>query len=76
MERRRAPKISLVVSPSVGEIEESGELFELEEELRQIVTAFRARRPLVSGEDARKRTIVCLAAERAAREGGEVTLRF
>ena len=63
-------------APETIPIEESGELFELEEELRQIVTAFRARRPLVSGEDARKRTIVCLAAERAAREGGEVTLRF
>ncbi len=63
-------------APETIAIEESGELFELEEELRQIVTAFRARRPLVSGEDARKRTIVCLAAERAAREGGEVTLRF
>ncbi len=57
-------------------IEVSGELFELEEELRRIVGAFRARRPLVSGEDARKRTIVCEAAERAAREGGDVPLRF
>ena len=63
-------------APQSIPIERSGELFELEEELRQIVGAFRARRPLVSGEDARKRTIVCLAAERAAREGGEVALRF
>jgi myo-inositol 2-dehydrogenase/D-chiro-inositol 1-dehydrogenase len=63
-------------APDTIPIVASGELFELEEELRRIVGAFRARRPLVSGEDARKRTIVCLAAERAAREGEEVALRF
>jgi myo-inositol 2-dehydrogenase/D-chiro-inositol 1-dehydrogenase len=63
-------------APETIPVEASGELFELEEELRRIVGAFRARRPLVSGEEARKRTIVCLAAERAAREGGEVALRF
>jgi myo-inositol 2-dehydrogenase/D-chiro-inositol 1-dehydrogenase len=63
-------------APETIPIEASGELFELEEELGRIVGAFRARRPLVSGEDARKRTIVCLAAERAAREGGDVPLRF
>jgi len=62
--------------PETIQIEASGELFELEEELRRIVAAFRARTPLVSGEDARKRTIVCLAAERAAWDGGDVTLRF
>ena len=63
-------------APETIPIEASGELFELEEELARIVAAFRARRPLVSGEDARTRTIVCLAAERAARDGGDVTLRF
>ena len=63
-------------APDTIPIEASGELFELEEELRRIVVAFRARRPLVSGEDARKRTIVCLAAERAAQDGGDVPLRF
>jgi predicted dehydrogenase len=59
-----------------GAAERPGELFDLEEELRQFVGAFRARRPLVSGEDARTRTSVGLAAERAAREGGEVTPPF
>ncbi|HXJ80031.1 MAG TPA: Gfo/Idh/MocA family oxidoreductase [Candidatus Methylomirabilis sp.] len=63
-------------APEVIPIEASGELFELEEELRRIVGAFHARRPLVSGEDARKRTIVCQAALRAARDGGEVALHF
>ena len=54
----------------------SGELFELEEELRQTVAAFRDRRPLVPGEEARKRIVVCLEAERSLREGREIPLRF
>jgi len=54
----------------------SGERFELEEELRQTVTAFRERRPLVSGEEARKRVAVCLEAERSLRERREVPLNF
>jgi myo-inositol 2-dehydrogenase / D-chiro-inositol 1-dehydrogenase len=54
----------------------SGELFELAEEIRQTAAAFRARRPLVSGEDARKRVIVCLEAERSLREGRELSLQF
>jgi len=62
--------------PEVIPIEASGELYGLEEELRQIVGAFQARRPLVSGEIARKLTVVCEAAQRAARDGGEVPLRF
>jgi myo-inositol 2-dehydrogenase/D-chiro-inositol 1-dehydrogenase len=52
----------------------SGELFELEEQLRRVVVAFRERRPLVAAEDARKAVAVCLAAERSLREGREVRL--
>ncbi|MGH7334035.1 MAG: Gfo/Idh/MocA family protein [Candidatus Rokuibacteriota bacterium] len=52
----------------------SGELFELEDEIAQTVAAFRARRPLVSGVEARKRIVVCLEAERSLREGREVAL--
>jgi len=52
----------------------SGELFELEEQLRLCVAAFRARRALVSGEDARKAVAVCLAVEAALREEREVRL--
>jgi myo-inositol 2-dehydrogenase/D-chiro-inositol 1-dehydrogenase len=52
----------------------SGELFELEEQLRQVVPAFRERRALVSAEEARAAVAVCLAIERSLREGGEVTL--
>ena len=54
----------------------SGELFELAEEIRQTAAAFRERRALVSGVEARKRIVVCLEAERSLREGREVGLRF
>jgi len=54
----------------------SGEVFELEEEIKQSAAAFRERRPLVAGVEARKRVIVCLEAERSLREGCEVSLTF
>jgi myo-inositol 2-dehydrogenase/D-chiro-inositol 1-dehydrogenase len=57
-------------------VERSGELVELGEQARQVVGAFARRRPLVSGEEARKRIVVCLAAERSLREGREVALAF
>jgi len=82
MDRTRTPTFELRVQRR-GETESaslplapSGELFELEEELRQTVAAFRARRPLVSGEEARKRILVCLEAERSLREGREIALAF
>jgi myo-inositol 2-dehydrogenase/D-chiro-inositol 1-dehydrogenase len=49
---------------------------ELTEQARQIVPAFAERRPLLSGEEARKRIVVCLAAEASLREGREIALRF
>ncbi|MBN9075622.1 MAG: hypothetical protein BGN87_16090 [Rhizobiales bacterium 65-79] len=54
----------------------SGELFELDRELSLVVDAFRKGRPMVSGEEARKRILVCLAAERALAEGREMRLDF
>ena len=54
----------------------SGELFELEEQLRLCVAAFRARRALVSAEEARKAVAVCLAVEAALREEREVRLHL
>jgi myo-inositol 2-dehydrogenase / D-chiro-inositol 1-dehydrogenase len=54
----------------------SGELFELSEEIRQTAAAFRERRALVSGAEARKRILVCLEAERSLREGRELPLQF
>lgn len=54
----------------------SGEVFELEEQLRLTVHAFRERRPLVSGEEARKCVVLCVEAERSLREGREIALQF
>ncbi len=54
----------------------SGELFELEEELEKVVTAFRQRQPIISGDEARKRVIICLEAERSIQEGREIALHF
>ena len=58
------------------EIPPSGELFELEEELKRGVIAFKERRPIVSGEEARKRIVLCLEAERSLEEGREIALQF
>lgn len=52
----------------------SGELFELEEQLRLCVAAFRERRALVTAEEARKAVAVCLAVEEALRSGRDVVL--
>jgi len=52
----------------------SGEIFELEEELRRTVQAFRERRPLVRPAEAKQRVVICLEAERALREGREIAL--
>jgi myo-inositol 2-dehydrogenase/D-chiro-inositol 1-dehydrogenase len=58
------------------ELGRSGEVFELEDELAATVRAFEAGKPLVSAEEARKRIIVCLEAERAVAEGREIALSF
>jgi hypothetical protein len=42
------------VAPEVATLAPSGELFELEERVRQVVTAFRERPALVAAEEARK----------------------
>ena len=57
-------------------VERSGELVELGEQARLVVDAFIRRRPLLSGEEARKRIVVCLAAERSLCDGREVELEF
>jgi myo-inositol 2-dehydrogenase/D-chiro-inositol 1-dehydrogenase len=81
MDRTRQPAYELKVKRRGGEAETvtlaaSGELFELETQLAQAVVAFRERRSLVSGEEARKRVIVCVEAERSLREGREIPLTF
>lgn len=54
----------------------SGEVYELREEIRLTAEALRGRRPLVSGEEARKRVICCIEANRSIRENCEVPLVF
>lgn len=70
VQRRGEGKCELIHVPP------SGELFELEEELKQVVVAFRERRPIVSGEEARKRVLICIEAERSLVEGREIELHF
>lgn len=82
MDRTRDPVFEIKVQRKgrqaceVLRVPPSGELFELEEELRRAVVAFRERTPIVSGEEARKRIIVCLEAERSLAEGKELALLF
>jgi myo-inositol 2-dehydrogenase / D-chiro-inositol 1-dehydrogenase len=82
LDRTREPAFGLAVRrrgaspPEPVAVARSGELFELEDQLAQTVAAFRERRALVSGEDARKRVVVCLEAERSLREGREIGLRL
>jgi len=54
----------------------SGEIFDLEEEMRQVIAAFRAGSTLVSAAESRKRVVVCLEAERSVREGRPINLEF
>jgi myo-inositol 2-dehydrogenase/D-chiro-inositol 1-dehydrogenase len=60
----------------IVELGKSGEVFELEEELGATIKGFEAGKPLVSAEEARKRIIVCLEAERALAERSEIALNF
>lgn len=54
----------------------SGEVYELQEQIRLSAQALRERRPLVSSDEARKRVICCVEAERSVREDREIALRF
>jgi len=58
------------------EVAASGEVHELNLELRLTVEAMQSRRPLVSADDSRKRIVCCLAAETSLREGRDVALDF
>ncbi len=81
-DRTRSPSFELKVKRAgadkveIVELGASGELFELEEELRLVVGAFERGEPIVSGAEARKRILVCLEAERALAEDREITLDF
>lgn len=55
-------------------IDKSGEVFELTEQIRLTALAFRQRRALVSAAEARKRVLVCIAAEQSLAENREIDL--
>lgn len=82
MDRTRKPSFELKVQSGKQEsceiitVPPSGELFELEEELCRVVDAFRTRTPIVSAEEARKRVLICIEAERSLLEGREIELHF
>ncbi len=82
MDRTYEPSFELKVkrkgdsAPEIRPIEISGEVFELDTQLRLVVEGFRDRRPLVTGEAARRAVIVCLAAERSLAENREIPLEF
>lgn len=65
-----------IAAPEPIALTASGELYELDEQLRRTVMAFGERRALVAAEEARKAVAVCLAAEQSIREGREVPLRL
>ena len=80
LDRTREASFGLTVSrrgaraPEVVPLAVSGELFELEEQLRRSVGAFRDRRALLPAEEARDAVALCLAVERALRERREIPL--
>ncbi len=57
-------------------IARSGEVYELTEQIRLTAEAFAARRALVTAAEARKRVLICLAAERSLVESRELELDF
>jgi len=80
MDRTHAPRFDLRVQrrgqTRSETIARSGEVVELVDQIAATVNAFRERRALVTGEEARKRVIVCTTAERSILEGREIPLTF
>ena len=70
LERRRGGGVETVP------VDRSGEVVELDAQTREVITAFARRRALLSGEEARKSVVACLAAEESLRENREITLGF
>jgi myo-inositol 2-dehydrogenase / D-chiro-inositol 1-dehydrogenase len=61
-------------APERVPLETSGELFELEKQLRRTVGALRQRQPLVSPDEAKQAVALCLAVEEALETGDDVSL--
>jgi myo-inositol 2-dehydrogenase/D-chiro-inositol 1-dehydrogenase len=57
-------------------VDQSGEVVELAAQARAVVAAFGRGQPLLSGEEARRSVVMCLAAEQSLREHREIGLTF
>jgi myo-inositol 2-dehydrogenase/D-chiro-inositol 1-dehydrogenase len=78
-DRTLHPEFELKVQRAGGEpetvtIPKSGEVFELEENLRAALEGFKAGRSILSPEEAQASIAVCLAAEQSFREGKAIEL--
>jgi myo-inositol 2-dehydrogenase / D-chiro-inositol 1-dehydrogenase len=82
MDRTQTPNFELklqragVLEVEVVAVEKSGEVFELEEQLRRLVTDVPRRTPLVSARDALPSLRICLEIERALSEHRPITLAW
>lgn len=82
MDRSTTPRFELKLlsdgaeEPQVVPIDASGEVFELEEQLRRLVSDVPARAPLVSPRDAMPSLRICLEAERAIALGRPIPLAW
>ena len=82
MDRTHTPDFELKLQRAgkaeaeVVSVEKSGEVFELEEQLRRLVTDVPRRTPLVSARDALPSLKICLEIERALRERRLVALAW
>jgi myo-inositol 2-dehydrogenase/D-chiro-inositol 1-dehydrogenase len=80
MDRTHTPDFELKLrrageaEAQVVSVEKSGEVFELEEQLRRLVTDVPRRTPLVSARDALPSLRICLEIERALRERRAIAL--
>lgn len=81
MDRTFDPQFELKLRRGAGAaaesvaIEKSGEVFELEEQLRRLVDDVPRRAPLVSAREALRATRICLEAERSLAEKRPIALR-
>jgi myo-inositol 2-dehydrogenase/D-chiro-inositol 1-dehydrogenase len=82
MDRTTEPQFSVKLqrkgkgTPEEVPIEISGELFELQEEIKAAAELFAVGKAFYPPEEGRKVVIICLEAERSLRENREIALRF
>ena len=81
MDRTRRPTFELKVQRNTDDGAQtleldaaSGEAFELEEQMRLVVDAFRRREPIVTPEEGKIAVVLCNEAERSILEGREIAL--